>query len=219
MSKKVCVVLAGCGVYDGAEIYESVFTLLALEKAGANVTCVAPDVPQMHVINHATGEVIEGEGRNVFLESSRVARGNITPIADVKGGDFDALVLPGGFGVAKNLSTIAVDGAGASVNPDVQRLILEANSAGKVIGAICIAPTVVAKVLGEKKVELTIGNDEGFADLIRSTGAIHCLASVTDIVVDESNRVVSTPAYMLGEKMADVQAGIDKLIAKVLEMA
>ncbi|ADU64893.1 ThiJ/PfpI domain-containing protein [Desulfurispirillum indicum S5] len=218
-TKKVCVILAGCGVFDGAEIYESVFTLLALEKAGAIVTCVAPDVAQMHVINHATGEVAAGETRNVFVESARVARGNITPIADVKGSDFDAIIMPGGFGVAKNLSTFATQGAECSIHPEVERVLKEAYSAKKVLGAICIAPAVVARVFGDNNVKLTIGSDSATAEQISRTGANHIEARVTDVVVDNEHRIVTTPAYMLGQRMSEVKSGIDKLVQNVLELA
>ncbi len=144
---KVGVVLSGCGVYDGTEVHESVITLLALNRAGAEVQCMAPDMDQLHVINHLTGEEATGETRNVLVEAARIARGDIVDIATVKGGDLDALIFPGGFGAAKNLCDFAVKGADCSVNPEVLRLTKEMVSAKKPVGVICIAPALMAKVM------------------------------------------------------------------------
>jgi len=214
--KRVGVVLAGCGVYDGAEIYESVFTLLALEKAGVEAVCMAPNRPQYHVINHLTGQEEPGEERNVLIESARVARGQIEDIAGVESDDLDALVFVGGFGAAKNLSTFAIDGPKASLDDDVRRLVEDVSGDRKPIGFICISPAIGAQVLGGSGVELTIGNDSATADGIESFGARHVACGVTDIHADPERRVISTPAYMLGQSMADVQTGIDKLVNTLL---
>jgi enhancing lycopene biosynthesis protein 2 len=216
---KVGVVLSGCGVYDGAEIHESVITLLALDRAGAEVVFMAPDVEQMHVVNHLTGEPAEGESRNVRVEAARIARGPVEDIADVKAGQLDALIFPGGFGAAKNLCTFAVDGPACTVNPDVARLTREMKAAGKPIGFICISPAMAAKIFeDEGPVSLTIGHDEGTASAIEKLGQKHQACSVEDFVVDEQNKIVSTPAYMEAKSIKEAAAGIEKLVDAVLQM-
>jgi enhancing lycopene biosynthesis protein 2 len=217
--KRVGVILSGCGFLDGAEIQEATLTLLFLDRAGAKVTAIAPDVEQMHVVDHAKGQPAGGDRRNVLAEAARISRGQITEIAKVKGGDLDALILPGGYGAAKNLSSFAVDGKGLRVHKEVERLVREMADAGKPIGFICIAPVIGAKVLGSRGVRLTIGNDPETAAAIQSLGATHVNAPVDEIVVDEKNRVVSTPAYMLGPTISPVGKGIEKLVDKVLQMA
>lgn len=219
MAKKIGVVLSGCGVYDGAEIHEAVITLLALDRAGAQAVCMAPNVAQMHVIDHTKGEPAAGESRNVLVEASRIARGKIKDMAAVKASDLDAIIFPGGFGAAKNLCTFAVDGADCSVNPEVERLMREMFTAKKPIGVICIAPAIAAKVLGREGVRVTIGNDRDTAGAINKTGARHVECSVFDIVVDEQHKVVSTPAYMCARSIKEAAAGIEKLVEKVLSMA
>lgn len=216
---KVAVLLCGCGVYDGSEIYETTFTLLALEEAGAEVQCCAPDVEQAHVINHRTGEEVPGEKRSVLTESARLARGKIQPAADIVPGDFDALIVPGGFGAAKNLCDFAFKGPDCTVHPEVARLFTTFHEEGKPVGLICISPAIGAALLGSKNVRLTIGNDADTAAGLEKLGAEHCECPVEDIVVDEENRIVSTPAYMLGSTMGKVKSGIDKLVSKVLELA
>ena len=217
--KKVGVVLSGCGFLDGAEIHEATLTLLALDRAGAEIVCIAPNTDQMHVVDHGAGAPVEGAVRNTLTESARIARGEISDIASVKGSDFDAVVFPGGYGAAKNLSTFAIDGPACSVNAEVDRLIREIFEAKKPLGFICIAPAVGAKVLGEAGVKLTIGNDPGTAQAIEALGAKHVDCAVDDIVFDEEHKVVSTPAYMLGPSIAHVAKGIDKLVEKVLDLA
>lgn len=217
--KKVGVVLAGSGVYDGSEIHEAVLTLLALDEAGAQTVIMAPDVEQMHVIDHVKGDVAEGEKRNVLTEAARIARGEIRNIADVTEGELDALVFPGGYGAAKNLCTFATEGTNCSVNSDVERLVKAMHAAGKPLGFICIAPTLGAKILGEHHPTLTIGNDKGTAEAIESMGGKHVEKPVDEIVVDEKNKIVSTPAYMLGPSIAFVAKGIRKCVNKVLEIS
>ena len=217
MAKKVGVILAGCGVYDGSEVHEAVLTLLFLDRAGVNAVCMAPNMDQYHVINHLNGEPM-GETRNVLVESARIARGEIRDMEAVRGGDLDALVIPGGFGAAKNLSDFAVKGAEASVHPEVARLLLEIADAGKPIGAVCIAPAAVAEALADRSPELTIGNDQDTAAAIEAMGASHHKRSVTEILVDERNRIVSTPAYMLGPGIKEVAEGIEKLVDQVVAM-
>lgn len=215
--KKVGVVLSGCGVYDGAEIHEAVLTLLAIDKAGAEAVCMAPDMEQMHVINHLSGEET-GEKRNVLQESARIARGDIKNIAEVNASEIDALIFPGGFGAAKNLCDFAVKGADCSVQPDVARLVKGMVEAKKPVGAACIAPALVAGIFrGEKaSPSLTIGNDKGTAEALEAMGSTHVNCPVRDFTVDRENRVVSTPAYMLGTSISEVAEGIEKMVNAVI---
>jgi len=214
---KIGVLLSGCGVNDGSEIHEAVITLLALDRAGAETVCMAPDVDQFDVVNHLTGEAT-GEKRNVLLESARIARGNIKDISKVKAADIDGLIIPGGFGAAKNLSDFAVKGKDAVVNEDVKRLLNDMVSAGKPVGAICIAPATLTKALEGKNPEVTIGNDIGTASAIEAMGGQHKECSVDMIHVDSNNKLVTTPAYMLGPGIKDIAVGIEKLVNKVLEL-
>ena len=218
-SKRVGVVLAGCGFLDGAEIHEACCTLLALDRAGADVVCMAPKTSQMHVVDHAAGAPEDGASRDVFAESARIARGELVDLATVRAADLDALIIPGGFGVAKNLCSFAVDGPNCTINSDIEALIQEIHSAGKPAGFICIAPALAAKALGAHGVTLTIGNDAETAANLEQLGATHVDCAVEDIVVDEDNRVVSTPAYMLGPSIGPVSQGIEKLVATVIAWA
>lgn len=217
MPKKVGVLLSGCGVYDGSEIHEAVLTLLALDRAGAEAVCMAPDMEQLHVINHYTNETTD-EKRNVLVESARIARGRIRNLKDVKASDIDALIIPGGFGAAKNLSTFAVHGPEATVNPEVKRIINEMASAKKPVGAICIAPATLTRALPDKKPRVTIGNDLNTAQAIEKMGGIHSNCGVDMIYIDKENHLVTTPAYMLGPGIKDVAVGIEKLVDQVVSM-
>lgn len=216
MSKKIAVILSGCGVYDGAEIHESVITLLRLDQRGAQVQCFAPNIAQLHVINHLTGEEMP-ESRNVLVESARIARGNIKDIREASVEDFDALIVPGGFGSAKNLSNFAIEGAGCSVQPDVLALTEAFAEAGKPVGLICISPALAAKIYGPG-VTCTIGNDADTAAAMNKMGATHADCAVTDIVEDKARKLVSTPAYMLAQSISEAASGINKLIDRVLEL-
>ncbi len=215
---RIGVLLSGCGVFDGSEIHEAVLTLLFLDRAGAEIVCMAPDADQAHVINHLTQEETK-EKRNVLVESARIARGDIRNIKDVKGSDLEGLIIPGGYGAAKNLSDFAFKGAEAGVHPEVQRLIDELVSAGKPIGAICIAPATLTKALTDRSPEVTIGTDPGTAGAIEAMGGRHKACTVNMIHLDEKNRLVTTPAYMLGPSIRHVAEGIEKLVDKVVEMA
>ncbi|RMF92586.1 MAG: isoprenoid biosynthesis protein ElbB [Candidatus Schekmanbacteria bacterium] len=220
MAKKIGLLLSGCGVYDGAEIHESVCAMLAIDRAGCEIVCMAPDIEQYHVVNHLTGEVAEGEKRNVLVEAARIARGNIKKITDISVSDIDALIIPGGFGSAKNLSTYAFDGEKCRVNEDVKRLVQEVVGAGKPVGAICISPVVIAKIFEgtDVKPELTIGNDADTSEKIEKMGATHCQCSVSEFHIDEKNKIVSTPAYMLGTRISEVAEGIEKLVKSVIDL-
>jgi enhancing lycopene biosynthesis protein 2 len=217
MNERVGVVLSGCGYLDGSEIHESVLALLALDRAGCEVHCFAPDVAQSAVVNHLTGKE-SPETRNVLVESARIARGKVRPLKEARAADLDALVLPGGFGAAKNLSDFATKGAEATVNPDLQRLLRDLHAAKKPIGAICIAPGTVARALGAHHPTLTIGHDAATARAIEACGATHEACAVDDVVVDEANRIVSTPAYMLGPSIRHVAEGVERCVSKVLDL-
>ncbi len=219
MGKKIGVLLSGCGVMDGAEIHESVLTLLALDRLGAEAVCMAPNIPQMHVVNHLKGEPAGGQSRNVLEESARIARGKIKNIVDVRAFDIDALILPGGFGAAKNLSNYATKGAACEVNPEVARLIREVHSAGKPVGFICISPVIAAKLLGAKQVRVTIGTDKATAADIEEMGAVHEMCPVGECRIDKAMKVVSTPAYMLAKSVAEAAEGIERLVKEVVKMA
>jgi enhancing lycopene biosynthesis protein 2 len=219
MKPKVGVVLSGCGVYDGAEIHESVLTLLALDRAGAEAVCLAPNVPQKHVVDHLTGQPAAGESRNVLVEAARIARGDVHDLAGFDPAGLDALVLPGGFGAAKNLSDFAFAGAGCAVQPDVARVVRAVHEAGKPVGAVCIAPVLVAKLLGAEAPRLTIGSDPGTAAAIEAMGGRHVACGGGGAVVDEERKLVSTPAYMLASPISEVAAGIEKLVGEVLRLA
>jgi enhancing lycopene biosynthesis protein 2 len=214
---RVAVVLSGCGYLDGAEIHESVIALLALDRAGAEVQCFAPDKPQLDVVDHRTGQAVEGENRNVLAEASRIARGKIADVAEARAADYDAVILPGGFGAAKNLSSFATDGADCTVDPGVEKLLRDAHAAGKPVGLICIAPAIGARLFPD--VELTIGSDLGTASALEQMGAHHKSCPVEDYVCDEKAKVVSCPAYMLGPGIKDVAAGIEGLVEEILRLA
>jgi enhancing lycopene biosynthesis protein 2 len=217
---KIGVILSGCGVYDGSEIHEAVITLLAIDRCGAEAICMAPDIEQMHVINHLKGEPAAGETRNVLVESARIARGNIWDIAGVSAADIDALILPGGFGAAKNLCSFAVKGADCDVNPEVARLVREVVAAKKPLAAVCIAPALVAKVLGDAKIahQLTIGTDKETAAALTAMGSKHVECPVREFVVDRQNKLISSPAYMLAGRISEAADGIEKTVKTLVEM-
>ena len=215
---KVAVVLSGCGFYDGAEINEAVLTLLSIEQQGASYQCFAPDRDQMHVVNHLTGEPAEGESRNVLVEAARIARGNIKPVTDADVSDFDALVVPGGFGAAKNLCDFAVAGADMSVQDDFLQLAQSFHRAGKPIGLICIAPVMAAAICGEGT-RCTIGNDADTAAAVTAMGGEHLECPVTEARVDTDNKMVTTPAYMLAGSVSEAYAGISDCVKEVLALA
>lgn len=217
---RVAVCLSGCGFLDGSEIHEAVFTLLALDRAGAGIVCCAPDQMQARVVDHRTQKEVPAKRRNVLTESARIARSEIKPLSAVRAADIDALIFPGGFGAAKNLCTFADNGPDCTVDPEVESLVNDMIEAHKPIGAICIAPAMLARIVGKKKIaaKMTIGNDPGTAAAINRMGAKHCECPTTEMVSDPEHKVVTTPAYMTGKGPADVCAGIEKLVAEVLRM-
>ncbi len=214
--KSVAIIFSGCGVYDGSEIHESVLTMLSLSRLGAEVSFFAPDDRQHHVINHLNGEEKQ-EIRHIMEESARITRGNIQPLANLDTDKLDALIIPGGFGVAKNLCNFAFKGADCEVNKELLMLLQEMHKKGKPMGFMCIAPVMVPKILG-KSIKVTIGNDpETVAQIVRM-GGVHVECPVDDIVVDFKNKIVTTPAYMLAESLSQAEKGIDKLVRKIWEM-
>jgi enhancing lycopene biosynthesis protein 2 len=217
MSKKsrIAVVLSGCGVYDGAEIHEAVLSLLAIDRQGAEAVCFAPNVDQMHVVNHLTGQPTD-ERRNVLVEAARIARGAISDIAGFKAADVDAILFPGGFGAAKNLCSFAVDGADCTVDPGVEAAIKAMRAAGKPIGALCIAPALLARVLGQG--EVTIGNDPETARAIEAMGARHKVAGHGQVVVDAGLKVVTSPCYMLDASISQIAEGADAVVRELLRL-
>lgn len=212
--KKIGVVLSGCGVYDGAEIHEAVITLLAIARSGAQAVCFAPDKAQVEVINHLTGEAMAGS-RNVLIEAARITRGDIQPLARAQAEDLDALIVPGGFGAAKNLSNFASQGAECVVDKDLSALALAMHQAGKPLGFMCIAPAMLPKIF-DFPLRMTIGTDIDTGEVLEAMGAEHVPCPVEDIVVDEENKIVTTPAYMLAQNIAEAATGIEKLVSRVL---
>lgn len=213
--KKIAVVLAGNGVYDGAEIHESTLTLLAIARKGAEYQCFAPDVEQAHVINHLTGDEMN-EKRNVLVEAARIARGDIKPLSDYKAEDFDAIIFPGGFGAAKNLCTFAFDGVDCKVNPDVEAAVRSTVVAEKPVGALCITPVFIAKILGDVKV--TIGQDAETAKAVEKMGGIHENTTHGEIVFDEKYKVITSPCYMLDATIDQIADGAERVVDTILEM-
>lgn len=213
--KKIAVILSGCGVYDGSEIHEAVLTLLAIEKAGATYDIFAPDAIQSQVINHLSGE-ITNESRNILVESARIARGKITPLHLIKPSLYDAVIFPGGYGVAKNLCTFELDGANCSVDPDVEKTILKFHQLNKPIGALCISPVLVAATLA--KGNMTIGNDLETAAALQAMGATHTNATHAEVVVDKQNKIASSPCYMLDATLSQVAAGAENVVNALIQL-
>lgn len=220
---KVAVLLAGCGHLDGAEVRESVLALLALDQHGADAQCIAPDADQHHVVDHVTGQPVPGARRNILQEASRIARvGKCLDLAKARAQDYDALVMPGGYGVAKNHCTFAFKGAEGAVRPDVAAFIRGFFDAKKPVGAICIAPALVALTLsGRAAADLTLGDDPGCAAAMGALGQHHqATGSARDIVIDEALKLVTTPAYMFDDaRVSDVWVGIERCVAEVLKRA
>ncbi|MBI4911649.1 MAG: isoprenoid biosynthesis glyoxalase ElbB [Acidobacteria bacterium] len=219
---RVAVLLAGCGHLDGAEIREAVLTLLALDQHGAEFQCVAPNDNQAHVVDHAKGAPAEGEARNILVESSRIARaGKCADLASVSAADFDALLLPGGYGVAKNHCSFAFKGTDAEVRPDVAAFVKAFFGAGKPVGAICISPALVALCLSKegRAATLTLGDGADIQKAMEKLGhRYRSVPSAREIVVDEALKLVTTPAYMFDDaRLSDVWVGIERCVTEVLK--
>ncbi|MBI9039129.1 MAG: isoprenoid biosynthesis glyoxalase ElbB [Bacteroidales bacterium] len=214
--KKFAIILAGNGVYDGAEIQEVVLTMLAIKQQSCDYQCFAPDIPQHHVINHLNGEEMN-ETRNVLIESARIARGDIKNLSEFNVYDFDALIFPGGFGVAKNLCSIAFDGAKASVNEEVSKAVIKMHKNKKPIGALCIAPALIAKIIGNG-LNVTVGQDEATANTIEQMGAIHIETDHGDVVLDEENLIFTSPCYMLDANISQIYDGAYNTVEAMIKM-
>jgi len=211
----IAVILSGCGYLDGSEIHEATLTLWAIHRHGADFQCYAPNINQHHVVNHLTGEEMAGT-RNVLIESARIARGKIVDLANFTPDMHDALVLPGGFGAAKNLATYAFEGASCTVNIDVEKAVLAMSNRKKPIGALCIAPTALARIL--PGINVTIGQDQGTAADIEKMGARHTSTTHGEIVIDKEHKIVTTPCYMLDARVDQIGEGADRLIGAVLSL-
>jgi enhancing lycopene biosynthesis protein 2 len=213
--KKIAVVLSGCGVFDGAEIHEATMSLLAIAKKGGTYEIFAPDIKQYHVVNHITGDEME-ETRNVLVESARIARGKIRDLKEFHPADFDGLLFPGGFGAAKNLSTWAFEGADAAILPEVELAITGMVAMKKPVGALCISPVILARILGE--VHLTIGDDESTIDALESLGTKHVYATHGEVVVDPDHMLVTTPCYMLDANIVQIAEGAENVVDAMIKM-
>ena len=219
---KFAIVLSGCGVFDGSEIHEAVCAMLAADEAGCSYQCFAPNTWQARVMDHFTGEATavagDADNRNVLAESARIARGNIRDLSGFDPRDYDAVIFPGGFGAALNWSDFAVKGPACGVNHEIERALTASYEQGLVIGAMCIAPVVLAKVLGKHKIRVTIGNDKDIALGIEKMGAVHENKSASEVCVDEEHRIVTVPAYMLGKRISEISAGAHNLVSAMLEL-
>ncbi|CCD30335.1 Enhancing lycopene biosynthesis protein 2 [Candidatus Glomeribacter gigasporarum BEG34] len=215
--RTIAVILSGCGVQDGSEIHEAVLTLLALDRAGASYQCLAPNIPQTRVVNHATGAEVSGETRNVLQESARIARGQILDIAQAQPADYAAMIFPGGFGAALNLSDFGSKQDQCQVEPSVLEFAEVMAASGKPAGFICIAPALIPRIYGSG-IKLTIGNDPDTAQTLEKMGVVHVECPVTNCIVDKQRKVVSTPAYMLAQSIQEAAAGIEQLVQKVLAL-
>lgn len=213
---KAAVVISGCGVFDGAEIHETVMTLYALDKYGCSYQLFAPNVMQHHVINHITGEVMQ-ESRNVLTEAARIARGKIKPLTEYRAADFEALIFPGGFGVAKNLCTYAFDGPECSVDRVVEEAIRTTHKARKPIGALCISPVLIARVLGD--VTVTVGSDATTAGHLAELGSRHERKAHGEVSVDTKNLIVTAPCYMLDATLTDIASDAEEVVKALMELA
>ena len=216
---RIAVCLSGCGVYDGSEIHEAVLTLLALDQAKAEIICCAPNVDQSAVVNHLDRSPTK-EKRNVLIESARIARGKIRDLAAIKASDIDALIFPGGYGAANNLCTFADEGPDCKVNPEDERLVGEMLDARKPVAAICLAPAMLARILGNRRIkaQLTIGTDAQTATALEKMGVRHADCPCASFIVDRDHKIVTTPAYMLASGPAEAFEGIRGLVNEVLRL-
>lgn len=224
---KIGVLLSGCGVYDGAEIQESVLTLLSIEEIGATAVCISVDKPQHHVINHITGEEMN-ESRNMMTESARISRGEVTNILDINPADIDALVIPGGFGSAKNFTDWAFNGPDGIILPEVKLLLVNLINIGKPIAALCVSPVVLSKAIEGSNLSatLTIGTDkenspydiQGFSVGLQKVGASTKMKSIREILVDTENKIVTAPCYMMDASILDVRKNIRSAIEALRDL-
>lgn len=215
-TKKFAIVLSGSGVFDGAEIHESTLTMLSIAKAGGTYQCFAPDKEQAHVINHLTGEEMP-EKRNVLVEAARIARGNIKPLTEFSSDDFDMIVFPGGFGVAKNFCSFAFDGPDCDVDPEVEKVVKSAVENGLPIGALCVSPVLMARIL--PAVDVTIGEDQETAEAISTMGGSHYITDHGEVIIDEKYKLVTTPCYMLDATIQQIAEGTDNIVKELIYLS
>lgn len=215
--KKIAVILAGCGRMDGSEIHESVLTLLSIQQAGASYQCFSLDLPQHQVVNHLNNEATT-EKRNMLEESARIARGDVLNLEQININDYDALIIPGGNGIAANLFTLAQEGGEYKVNETVADVARKFTAANKPVGFICIAPVMIPAIY-DFPVNMTIGTDVDTANLVTKRGAIHHNCNVNEICTDEKYKIVSTPACMLANSIASAYSGISKLCFEVIKLS
>jgi enhancing lycopene biosynthesis protein 2 len=213
--KKFAVIISGCGVFDGAEIHESVLALLAIDRNGARYRIFAPDIPQYHVVNHFTGQPMQ-ETRNVLVESARIARGEVSSLKEFRAGDFDGLLMPGGFGAAKNLSSWAYEGDGCTVNPEVEKAIRGMMELKKPVGAMCIAPVILARLV--PGTNLTTGNDKSSAAFIEKMGSTYIKTTHGEVIIDHERKILSTPCYMLDATISQIAEGADNIVREMLKL-
>jgi len=213
--KSIAVILAGCGHQDGSEIHEATLTLLAIHKNGADYQCYAPNIPQHHVLNHISAKEMN-EQRNVLVESARIARGQIRDLADFQAASHDALAIPGGLGAAKNLSSYAFDGPDCTVNEGVQKAIFSMLEHKKPIGALCIAPMILARILD--RIVLTIGQNPTAITNIEAMNANHTTTIAGEIVVDKKHKIVTAPCYMLNSRVDQISEETNRLIMEILAL-
>ncbi len=218
--KRIGLVLSGSGFLDGSEIQETVLTLLCLARAAqpVEVLAYAPDCSQFDVVNHLSSKA-QDQSRNVLQESARIVRGKIEPLTAAGAARLDGLIIPGGYGAAKNLCSFAKDGANMQVYPDLAKLLKGMNQDHKPLGAICIAPVIFGKIFGHQKPRLTVGFDREVGMILEGWGATVIKKDVDDIVVDEVNRLVTTPAFMLDRSLDLMEKGIAKLVHEILRIA
>jgi len=222
--KPVAIILSGCGVYDGSEVHEASAVMVQLSRHGKDYKIFAPDINQMHVINHCKGEEM-AESRNVLIESARIARGAISPLSELKEEEHSAVILPGGFGAAKNLSNFAVKGPELEVTEEVANVLHSFHGVKKPIGLCCIAPVIAAKVF--KGCSVTLGQDSsqdgkwpysGATGAVTANGSVHVCKEVNEVHIDEENRIVTTPAYMCETKVHEIHDGVGEMVKEVLKL-
>ena len=215
MTKKFAIVLSGCGVKDGSEIHEAVMTMLAVKKHSGDYQCFAPDIAQHHVTNHLTGQTMK-ETRNVLVEAARIARGKIKPLSQFNPAEYDALIFPGGFGAAANLCTFEADGANCTVNKDVEKAVTGMFKAQKPIGALCIAPVILGKIL--KGITVTVGDDKGVNAALHQMGARTHDTTHEEVIIDDKNKIVTAPCYMLDATIAQIATGAENVVKEMIKI-
>jgi enhancing lycopene biosynthesis protein 2 len=224
---KIGVLLSGCGVYDGAEIQETVFALLAIEELGAEAICLSVNKNQHHVVNHLTGEEMP-ESRNMLVEAARIARGAVHDISTFDNTQIDALVIPGGFGSAKNFTTWAFEGPNGSILPEIKELIQQCISDKKPIAALCVSPVIVGLALNQSDLQatMTLGTDKekspyeinAFSSGLSQTGVQVEMKTIREIALDEKLKIVSAPCYMMDASIVEIRTNIQQAMQALIQL-